>query len=49
MTRTDYEFAELKPDVVEHIRHAEQQLSEQSGHSITLIAYQSRQEKQDDK
>lgn len=41
MSRSDYEFAELAPDVVEEIRVAERKLSELSGQPITLIAYRS--------
>ncbi|WP_276353665.1 hypothetical protein [Cohnella caldifontis] len=40
MSPGHYEFAELKPEVVDEIRQAESKISELSGHPITLIAYQ---------
>ena len=41
MSREDYLFADLQPDVVEELRKTEQRLSEKCGEPITLIAYRS--------
>ncbi|WP_164472820.1 hypothetical protein [Cohnella candidum] len=41
MSRDEYEFANLQPDVVEEIKVTERRLSERTGLPITLIAYRS--------
>ncbi len=41
MSREDYTFADLQPDIVEEVRLTEQKLSEKCGEPITLIAYRS--------
>lgn len=41
MSRENYTFADLQPDVVEEVRLTERKLSEKCGEPITLIAYRS--------
>ncbi|WP_219642261.1 hypothetical protein [Cohnella sp. CFH 77786] len=48
MTRDDYKFADLQPDLVDEIKIAERKLSERSGQPITLIAYRSDAEQPND-
>ncbi len=44
MAQPKFTIAALKPDELEEIKRTERKLSESSGHTISLIAYEAGQE-----